>query len=96
MFKEASRICSWVIRIYRTLVEIDKEVYTPHLVLSLFNLSWLYHDDHNLEAAHEAITESVGIGWSLHMSTSRARQGTFQSPTFKIIEGFGGNPGWHG
>lgn len=74
MFKEASRICSWVVRIYRTLVRVDREVYTPHLVLSLFNLSWLYHNDHNLEAAHEAITESVGIGWSLHMSTSLVRE----------------------
>jgi len=74
MFKEASRICSWVVRICRTLVKIDREVYTPHLVLSFFDLSWLYHDDHNLEAAHEAIKESMGIGWSLYMSTSLVRE----------------------
>jgi len=68
MYKEAAKICSWSVRIFKTLVGIDKEVYTPYLVNGLFNLS-IFMEDHNLEAAHEAITESVGIAWSLHMPT---------------------------
>jgi len=75
MYKEAARICGWAIRIFRTLARIDSEAYyTQHLVHNLRILSWLNYKDHKLEAAHEAITESVNIGWSLQMPTSLARE----------------------
>jgi hypothetical protein len=74
MYNEAARICGWVVRIFRTLVRIDREVYTPYLVHSLFSLSGLFMEEHNLEAAHEAISESVVVGWSLHMPTSLIRE----------------------
>jgi len=70
MCHEAAKICGWVVRIFRTLVKIDREVYTPYLVHSLFSLSGLFIEEHNLEGAHEAISESVAVGWSLHMPTS--------------------------
>jgi len=74
LYKEAARICGWVVRIFRTLVKNDREVYTPYLVHSLFILSELFMEDDNLDAAYEAISESVGIGWSLHMPTSLIRE----------------------
>ena len=74
MYKEAARICSWVVRIFRTLVKNDREVYNPYLALSLYSLSGLFVEDNNLEAAHQAISESVEIGWSLHMPTSLIRE----------------------
>ena len=74
MYREAARICGWVVRIFRTLVGISRDVYTPYLVHSLFILSELFMEDNNLDAAHEAISESVGIGWSLPMPTSLIRE----------------------
>jgi len=74
MYHEAAKICGWVVRIFRTLVKIDREVYTPYLVHSLFSLSGLFIEEHNLEGAHEAISESVAVGWSLHMPTSLIRE----------------------
>ena len=75
MYKEAARICGWAIRIFRTFARIDREAYyTQHLVHNLRLLSWLYYKDHELEAAHGAITESVNIGWSLHMPTLLVRE----------------------
>jgi len=74
MYREAARICGWVVRIFRTLVTINSEVYTPYLVHSLFILSEFFMDDDNLEVAHEAISESVGIGWSLPIPTSLIRE----------------------
>ena len=73
MYKEAAKICGWGVRIFKTLVRIDREVYTPYLVNGLFNLS-IFTEDHNVEAAHEAIAESVGIAWSLHMPTLLVRE----------------------
>ena len=74
LYKEAARICGWVVRIFRTLVKNDREVYNPYLALSLYSLSGLFVEDDNLQAAHEAISESVEIGWSLHMPTSLIRE----------------------
>jgi len=73
-YREAARICGWVVRIFRTLVRIDKEVYNPYLVHSLCILSELLMEDDNLEAAHEGISESVAVGWNLHMPTSLFRE----------------------
>ena len=73
MYEEAAKICSWGVRIFKTLVGIDREVYTPYLVNGLFNLS-IFMEDHDLEAAHEAIAESVGIAWTLHMPTMLVRE----------------------
>jgi len=74
MYREAARICGWVVRIFKTLVRIDREVYNPYLVHSLSILSVLLVRNDDLEAAHEAISESVGVGWTLHMPTSLIRE----------------------
>lgn len=65
MFEEAVTIGLWTVNLFRTLVSLNSEIYLPSLVQSLRDLSTFYIDVKALDAALDAITESVSLSRTL-------------------------------
>ena len=70
MFEEAATIGLWTVNLFRTLVSLDSAIYLPYLIHSLRHLSIFYIGINNLDAAQDAITESVGLSRTLQTPTA--------------------------
>ena len=67
---QAATIGLWTVNLFRTLVKLDLATYSPYLIHSLRHLSIFYTDIKNLDAAQDAITESVGLSRTLQTPTA--------------------------
>ena len=70
MLEEAATIGLWTVTMFRTLVGLDSRTYLPYLVHALRHLSKFYTDVNKLDAALDAIEESVRLSLSLQTPTA--------------------------
>ena len=69
MFQEAVTIGSWTANLFRTLYEVEPDIYKPYLALSLLNLA-RYYLETSSEKAFDPMEESLALSRSLQETSS--------------------------
>ncbi|KAF8958056.1 hypothetical protein BDZ97DRAFT_1924070 [Flammula alnicola] len=75
MYEEAAEMGLWAVNLFRTLVAVHPDIYTPYLIHALRHLSRFYQEVHDLDGAYTAIEECVEIsrGQQTHLTPVQLR-----------------------